>query len=192
MKRLIGAWFGMLLVFATLAGGCGETSPTPAIDVEDRFEVRSSAFADGEPIPPKYTCDGEDVSPPIVWEGLPPGVLSLALIMDDPDAVPVAGHVWDHWVLYNVPVRAHSLAEGISPEIDLPGGAHNGRGSARVGYQGPCPPAGQIHTYRFTMYALDLMIDLPGGATREQLLKAIEGHVIAMGELTGTYSRGTN
>ncbi len=183
------AWLATILVLAAIAGGCGETSPDPVVDVDARFELRSSAFANGGPIPVKYTCDGEDVSPPLEWEGLPPGTFSLALIVDDPDAVPAAGRIWNHWVLYNIPARAVSLAEGIPDEINLAGGAHNGKGSSRVGYEGPCPPPGRIHTYRFRMYAVDTITDLPGGATKAQLLEAISGHVLAVGELTGTYAR---
>ncbi|MBD3348622.1 MAG: YbhB/YbcL family Raf kinase inhibitor-like protein [Candidatus Eisenbacteria bacterium] len=140
-------------------------------------------------MPVRHTCDGEDVSPPLQWKNLPQGTVSLALVMDDPDAVPVAGKVWDHWILYNIPARAVSLAEGISSEEDLPGGAHNGRGSSRVGYQGPCPPPGQVHTYVFRGYALDTILDLPGGATKEQVLEAIDGHVLASARLTAKYER---
>jgi Raf kinase inhibitor-like YbhB/YbcL family protein len=178
-----------LLTIAALCVGCGESSPEAAVDVDATFELSSPAFEDGGPIPVRYTCDGEDVSPPLEWRGLPPGVLSLALVVDDPDAVEVAGKVWDHWVLYNVPVRATSLAEGVPDAVDLAGGAHNGRGTAMLGYQGPCPPPGRTHTYRFRMYAVDTVSDLPGGATRQQLMEAIAGHVLAIGELTGTYSR---
>jgi Raf kinase inhibitor-like YbhB/YbcL family protein len=178
-----------LVLLVVMGTGCGDASPDPAIDVDVSFGLRSSAFADGAPIPVMYTCDGDDVSPPLAWDNLPPRTLTLALIVDDPDAVEVAGHVWDHWVLYNIPVRAVSLAGGIPAERDLAGGAHNGRGSARVGYQGPCPPPGRTHTYRFTMYAVDTITDLPGGATSEQLLKELSGHVLGVGELTGTYAR---
>jgi Raf kinase inhibitor-like YbhB/YbcL family protein len=177
------------LTASVLSFGCGGEQPDPAQGVESRFVLRSSAFGDGEPIPLRHTCDGEDISPAMEWDNLPPGTSSLVLMMDDPDAVPVAGKVWDHWILYNIPVRAVALAEGIPPDVDLPGGAHNGRGSARVGYQGPCPPPGQVHTYVFRGYAVDTFIDLPGGATKPQVLTAIEGHVLAVAEMTGTYGR---
>jgi hypothetical protein len=177
-----------LCAIAVLAG-CGEERPDPARGVDASFELSSPAFADGGAIPVRHACDGEDISPSIEWSGLPSGTVSLTLIMDDPDAVDVAGHVWDHWVLYNIPPRATSLAEGIPPDADLPGGAHNGRGSTRVGYQGPCPPPGRVHTYVFRGYAVDSIIDLPGGATRAQVLEAIDGHVLAYAEMTGTYAR---
>ncbi|MFH1501420.1 MAG: YbhB/YbcL family Raf kinase inhibitor-like protein [Candidatus Eisenbacteria bacterium] len=178
-----------LLALAALSSGCGEASPDATVESDARFELASAAFANGAPIPVKYTCDGEDISPPLEWDALPPGTVSLALVVDDPDAVPVAGKIWDHWVLYNIPVRAVSLAEGVPDLVDLPGGAHSGRGTSRVGYQGPCPPPGRTHTYRFTMYAVDTVTDLPGGATKAQLLEALADHVLAVGELTGTYAR---
>jgi len=181
------ATFGLAAAIA--ASGCDEEQPDPARGVEVSFELSSSAFEDGGPIPSRFTCDGDNVSPPIEWKNLPQGTVSLALIMDDPDALPVAGKVWDHWILYNVPMRATSLAEGLPAEKDLPGGAHNGRGSSAVGYQGPCPPPGREHTYVFKGYAVDTIIDLPGGATKGQLLGALEGHVLAVAEMTGTYGR---
>lgn len=180
------------LILATLlavSAGCGDTSPDAASDEYASFVLRSPAFADGDPIPVKYTCDGGEMSPPLEWDDLPPGTMSLALVMDDPDAEQVAGHVWDHWVLYNIPVRATSLAEGLPDVKDLAGGAHNGRGTARMGYQGPCPPRGRTHRYRFMMYAVDTFIDLPGGATREQLMKALDGRILGTAKLIGTYKR---
>jgi Raf kinase inhibitor-like YbhB/YbcL family protein len=174
---------------ALLAGGCGKSTPEPALETDAVFELSSPAFEDGGPIPVTYTCDGEDVSPPLEWKNLPPGSFTLAIVMDDPDAVPVAGHVWDHWIIYDIPVRASSIAEAIPADPELAGGARQGTGSSRVGYQGPCPPPGQTHTYRFRAFAVDARLDLPAGATKEQVLAALEGHVLATGRMSGTYSR---
>jgi Raf kinase inhibitor-like YbhB/YbcL family protein len=185
----IAAALGSVLFLVTLLAGCGEDSPEAASEDYPSFTLRSPAFANGAPIPVKYTCDGGELSPPLEWRDVPDGTVTLALIVDDPDAEFVTGQVWDHWVLYNVPVRATSLAENVPTVKDLPGGAHNGRGTARMGYQGPCPPQGRTHTYVFTMYAVDAMIDLPGGATREQLTEALAGHILGVARLTGTYKR---
>ncbi len=172
-----------------LIAGCGDSSPEPVVESGVSFELTSPAFPDGGPIPAMYTCDGEDVSPPLEWKGLPAGSFTVALVMDDPDAVPVAGHVWDHWIIYNIPMRATAMAEAIPLTPDLPGGARQGKGSSDIGYQGPCPPPGQTHTYRFRAFAVDTMLDLPAGASKQQLLEALDGHVLAVGAMTGTYSR---
>lgn len=150
------------------------------------FEIRSSAFKHGEPIPRRYTCDGDDVSPPLEWTDPPDGTKSFVLINDDPDAP--AG-TWVHWVLFNIPATARSLPEGVSDDREFPDGSRNGRNSwNRLGYGGPCPPSG-THRYFFKLYALDTVLDLPPGATKAQVLDAIEGHVLAQAELMGTYRR---
>jgi Raf kinase inhibitor-like YbhB/YbcL family protein len=150
------------------------------------FELTSAAFAPGEPIPPKYTCDGDDVSPPLEWTDPPAGTQSLALICDDPDAP--AG-TWVHWVLFNLPAEARALPEAVPAVADLPDGSRHGNNSwRRVGYGGPCPPSG-THRYFFKLYALDTALDLAAGASKKELLGAMEGHVLAQAELMGTYSR---
>ena len=150
------------------------------------FEITSTAFGPGEPIPPRYTCDGEDVSPPLGWGDPPPGTQSLALICDDPDAP--AG-TWVHWVLYNLPAGTRSLPAAIPADADPPNGGRHGENSGRrVGYGGPCPPSG-THRYFFKLYALDAALDLTAGASKEQLLQAMEGHVLAQTEFMGTYTR---
>ncbi len=150
------------------------------------FELISSAFSGGEAIPRRYTCDGEDLSPALAWEDAPEGVASFALIMDDPDA-PVG--TWVHWVLFNIPGTARSLEEGMAPDAQLADGSRHGSNSwGRLGYGGPCPPSG-IHRYFFKLYALDEALDLEPGASKEDLLEAIQGHVLAQTELMGTYSR---
>jgi Raf kinase inhibitor-like YbhB/YbcL family protein len=150
------------------------------------FELTSPAFAHGEPIPRQYTCDGEDVSPPLHWSDPPQGAQSLALIADDPDA-PVG--TWVHWVFYNLPAETRGLPEAVPPDADLPDGSRHGRNSwRRLGYGGPCPPGG-THRYFFKLYALDTVLDLAPGASKKQLLQAMKGHVLAQAELMGVYAR---
>ncbi len=150
------------------------------------LEVTSPAFEDGGLIPRKYTCDGEDISPPIRWRGIPPGTASIALISDDPDA-PVG--TWVHWVIFNIPPNTEGLEEGIPPEGVLSNGARQGLNDfRRIGYGGPCPPRG-VHRYYFKVYALDKVLDLGPGITKERLLEAMEGHILDRGELMGRYGR---
>ena len=146
------------------------------------FELTSSAFAQGESIPVKYTCDGQDISPPLSWSDPPEGTQSFILISDDPDA-PVG--TWDHWVIFNLPAETRELPE----QATLPGGTQDGQNSwGRTGYGGPCPSGG-THRYFFKLYALDTMLDLAAGANKKQLLQAMEGHILAQAEVMGTYSR---
>ncbi len=150
------------------------------------FELTSTAFATGEPIPRKYTCDGDDISPPLQWSDPPQGTQSFALISDDPDA-PMG--TWVHWVLYNLPAETRALPEAVPLDADLPDGSRHGQNSWRwLGYGGPCPPGG-THRYFFKLYALDTALDLTAGASKEQLLQAMEGHILAQAEIMGVYTR---
>ncbi len=150
------------------------------------LQIASTAFSEGGSIPAQYTCDGKDVSPPLSWSGVPAGAKSLALICDDPDAP--AG-VWVHWVIYNLPVPADGLPEGVPPRDKAEGGALQGKNDFRkTGYGGPCPPGG-THRYVFTLYALDSPVPLPAGATKRDLLAVMRGHILAEAKLTGKYSR---
>ncbi len=150
------------------------------------FEITSTAFAAGEKIPRKFTCDGDDISPPLQWNDPPPNTQSFALISDDPDA-PVG--TWVHWVLYNLPGKTTSLAEAVPSKDELSDGSRHGRSSwGRSAYGGPCPPGG-THRYFFKLYALDMVLELAAGAGKEQLLKAMEGHILAQAELMGLYAR---
>jgi Raf kinase inhibitor-like YbhB/YbcL family protein len=150
------------------------------------FKLTSTTFDEGDPIPKEFSCDGEDISPPLQWTNPPEGTMSFALIADDPDA-PVG--TWVHWVLYNVPADARSLPAAFPLDAEFPDGSRSGENSwGRLGYGGPCPPGG-THRYFFKLYALDLMLDLAAGATKEQLLNAMEGHILAESELMGTYTR---
>jgi Raf kinase inhibitor-like YbhB/YbcL family protein len=148
--------------------------------------VESSAFAQNQSIPSKYTCDGPNISPPFAWKNIPEGAKSIVLIGDDPDAP--AG-VWVHWVCYDIPPTPAALPEGV-PEADiLPGGGKQGMNDFRnIGYGGPCPPAG-THRYFFKLYALDRMLGLPAGKTKKDVERAMKGHILAQGQLVGTYSR---
>lgn len=148
--------------------------------------LTSSAFEHQGQIPPRFTCDGEDISPPLAWEQAPSGTVAYALIVDDPDAP--AG-TWDHWVLYNLPGSAVNLNEGVPPQEVLDSGALHGRNSWRdLGYGGPCPPDG-THRYFFRLYALDSPLDLEAGASKQELLDAMQGHILGQAELMGTYTR---
>ena len=150
------------------------------------MEIKSSAFGSGEMIPVKYTCDGADFSPPLEWTAGPAGTKSFALICDDPDA-PMG--TWVHWVIYDIPPTTLMLAEGITREKELPGGGTQGINDfRRIGYGGPCPPGG-THRYFFRLYALDTVLGLKPGITRDQLLKAMKGHILAEAQTMGTYKR---
>jgi Raf kinase inhibitor-like YbhB/YbcL family protein len=150
------------------------------------MEIKSSAFGSGEMIAAKYTCDGADFSPPLEWTGSPAGTKSFALICDDPDA-PMG--TWVHWVIYDIPPTATMLAGGITREKELPGGGTQGFNDFRkIGYGGPCPPGG-THRYFFKLYALDAMLGLKPGITKDQLLKAMKGHILAETQMMGTYRR---
>lgn len=151
------------------------------------MEIRSKAFQNGQPIPKKHTCDGPDLSPSLEWSGVPDGTQSFALIADDPDA-PVG--TWVHWVLYDLPPETRSLSEGVPNTETLPRGGAQGRNDfGRIGYGGPCPPPGRPHRYFFKLYALGSRVNLPPGATKAELLKAMEGRVKAEAQLMGTYGR---
>jgi hypothetical protein len=158
----------------------GEEGDTMAL------ELTSPAFEEGEAIPEKYSCDGEDISPALNWGNLPAGTQSLALIMDDPDA---PGGTWVHWVVYDIPPETTGFPEKISATGELPNGGKHGNNSwKRIGYGGPCPPGG-THRYFFKLYALDSVLGLDTGATKGRLLKAMEGHILDQGQIKGTFSR---
>jgi Raf kinase inhibitor-like YbhB/YbcL family protein len=149
------------------------------------LNLRSPAFAAYAPIDVRYTCEGEDISPPLVWSGIPESARSLALIVDDPDA-PAGG--WVHWLVYNIPPETAGLTEA-SVTAGLPEGSLEGLNDwRRTGYGGPCPPTGR-HRYFFTLYALDCLLPDLGLPTKRALESAMQEHVIAKGELMGTYSK---
>ena len=182
-------WAVAVFVFV-LAAACGEADPQAASEPEDgsvAMQIASPAFSEGSPIAESYTCDGADLSPPLSWSGVPPATKSLALIVDDPDA---PGRTWVHWVLFAIPPGLTGLPEGVPATEVIPVGAKSGTNDFnRLGYGGPCPPRGAPHRYFFKLYALDNEIDLAAGAQREELLGAMEGHILAEGSLMGTYER---
>jgi len=151
------------------------------------MKIKSTAFKDGEFVPLKHTCDGQDISPELSWSGIPGNTVSLALIMDDPDA-PV--RTFSHWVIFNIPPENSGLTEAVPVSPELPDGTRQGINDfGRFGYGGPCPPPGKPHHYNFNLYALDKKIELPAGTTRNKLLDAMKGHIIYQAKLTGIYKR---
>ncbi len=151
------------------------------------MQLTSTAFDEGATIPKKYTADGANVSPPLQWSGEPSGTKSFALICDDPDA---PGRTWVHWVLFNLPADKHELAEAVPATATHAGGAKQGRNDFdEIGYGGPSPPAGKPHRYFFKLFALDTVLDLKEGATKQQLEEAMKGHILARGQLLGMYRR---
>jgi Raf kinase inhibitor-like YbhB/YbcL family protein len=178
---------------------CGSDRPSDAIpaEVQSRpggkatIRLESPSFQEGGTIPRVHTCDGKETSPPLSWSGVPEGTRSLALIVDDPDA---PGGTFNHWVLFDLPPDLKELKEGIPTKGEVP--LTPGGGTARqgtndfdqFGYGGPCPPKGS-HRYFFVLYALDVRPNLKPGATRNDLLQAMKGHILAEGRLMGRYSR---
>jgi Raf kinase inhibitor-like YbhB/YbcL family protein len=181
MRRI--AFAPLLFVLTACAG-----PPTPAVDVQEAamtLSIKSTAFAQGQAIPAAYSCDGKGVSPPLSWTEVPAGTKSFALIMDDPDA-PIGTFV--HWIMYNIPGTSAALPEGMPKDARLADGSAQGTNSARrTGYTPPCPPGG-THRYFFKLYALDRTLEL-SSAGKDELLQAMQGHILAQGELMGTFAR---
>lgn len=151
------------------------------------LQLTSKAFHDGQPIPKKYTCSGQDVSPELAWTGAPAETKSMALIVDDPDAP--AG-VWVHWVIYDLPTGTRELPEGMPKDRELGDGARQGKNDfGKIGYGGPCPPSGPAHRYFFKLYALREKAGLSAGATKADLERAMKGKVIEQATLTGKFGR---
>ena len=185
MNARMDLWFGIALFGCLLTASCADNKSGKEETMS--IQITSAAFAGGEPIPAKYTCDGNDVSPPLHWTNAPANTKSFALIADDPDA-PVG--TWVHWVLCDLPGDNNSLPEDVAKTQNITGNAKQGVNDfRRSGYGGPCPPPGKPHRYFFKIYALDTMLDLKPGLTKKDLLKAMEGHVLAQGQLMGTYQR---
>lgn len=200
MPKAVLIFMNLLLLTGVAVAGCAqpaappeeaappepEAPPLPVGGVK-ALSVSSPAFEEGGKIPVKYACDGENISPPLGWSGVPAGTNSLALIMDDPDA---PGGAFTHWVLFNLLPYTRELPEGVPPEGELPSGALQGKNDfGKVGYFGPCPPQGAVHHYRFTLYVLDQPLDLGVGVSKEEVLGFMEGHIFDEGRLIGTYQR---
>ncbi len=201
--RDLGLYMALLVIGAAACGGnaAGEVSEATipqdegeaiASEAEglpegrEAMNLQSPAFEPEDLIPARYSCDGEDISPELNWSGAPPETASFVLIADDPDAP--AG-TWVHWVLYDLPPSLSGLPEAVPAVESLDGGGTHGENSwRRLGYGGPCPPGG-THRYFFKLYALDSVLGLPPGATKAEVLQAIEGRVLGQTELMGRYSR---
>ncbi|MGC2399398.1 MAG: YbhB/YbcL family Raf kinase inhibitor-like protein [Acidobacteriaceae bacterium] len=173
------------LVLAAAAHGCRRASvhdPAP-----NSLTVSSDDFQQGKLIPQQFSCRGANVSPTLSWGNLPPGTKSLALVVSDSDSF-LGAYV--HWVLYNLPPEPNHLAQGVPGVETLPSGARQGGNSGdTVGYSGPCPPGRSPHRYVFTLYALDAKLAPSSPMKKDQLMKAMEGHVLASGQLTGRFPR---
>ncbi|WP_238538503.1 YbhB/YbcL family Raf kinase inhibitor-like protein [Nitrolancea hollandica] len=151
----------------------------------------SEAFELGGAIPSRHTCDGEDSSPPLSWTGVPPNVavfaLTLELAIDGPDFL---REVFVHWLLFNIPAGVHHLPAGIPAVPRLEDGTVQALNDfERIGYSGPCPPPGQLHHYRFTLYALEAPLNLDAGDSKAQVYDAMVGQILDQAELMGTYQR---
>jgi len=152
------------------------------------IKIKSSSFHDGGMIPSKYTCEDENISPQLHWNEVSKNVKSYAIILDDPDA---PGGNFVHWIIFNIPGDMKELHENVTPSRNIPDEVMLGTNSfGRIGYGGPCPPPGKPHHYYFRLYALDTILHhIESGATKERLEKAMEGHIVAKGELMGMYKR---
>jgi Raf kinase inhibitor-like YbhB/YbcL family protein len=173
-----------------LAGGCSNADAKAKGGKKMTIQITSSAFTQGQPIPKKYTGEGVDVSPPLVWSNLPAGTKELALICDDPDAP--RAEPWVHWVIYKIPADAKGLPEGVphDPKLKEPAGALQGKNSwPATGYGGPMPPPGKPHRYYFKLYALDAPLQAEPGLEKKALVEKMKDHILGQGELMGTYKR---
>lgn len=184
---------GLTTVGASLFAMGSKTSPEFRVAESTQggrpvtFAISSTSFASGASIPKKFTCDGADLSPELSWAESPGGTQSFALIADDPDA-PVG--TWTHWVLFDLPAQTNALAEGVAKVDEVPTGGRQGRNDfRRIGYGGPCPPPGAPHRYFFKLYALDRMLNLKPGCSKQDVEQAMAGHILGKAELMGTYQR---
>ena len=184
-SRLCGATFMLLFLAVAACSGAEELTLEQEVN-EFTISLTSDAFTDGEAIPRLHSCQGEDVSPPLRWSGVPDGAKSLALILDDPDA---SEGTWVHWVLFSLPPDITGLPEGVPNIAVIPEGATNGTNDYdTLGYGGPCLWGERDpHRFLFQLYALDNDPGLQSSATKADLFKAIDGHILAAGRLTGSY-----
>ena len=179
-------------VILSLVVSCSATETRDESSATDEDAVMtivlsSTAFKEGDRIPVKYTCDGQDISPALVWDEPPQQTEAFVLMVDDPDA---PGGVFTHWMIFNIPANTHQFGEGVPIQEQLESGALQGKNDfGKIGYRGPCPPSGGSHRYRFTIYALDQRLNLKAGASKKQVIDAMQGHILAQGRLTGTYQR---
>jgi len=175
-----------MVVGSLFATGCSN-EPKSANEKNMTLQITSIAFSEGQTIPQKYSCAGSDISPPLAWTQPPPGTKSIALVCEDPDA---PGGTFTHWVMYNMPSTEVVLSENMARTEILDDGRRQGKNSfGKIGYSGPCPPPGKPHRYFFEVYALDTPLNLPPGTMKKNLVEAMNNHVLAKGQLTGTFGR---
>lgn len=182
--------FASAAVLALFTGPALSGGPAPSREAPMALALTSPAFPPNGSIPKEYTCDGDDLAPPLAWSGAPAGTKGFALIVDDPDAPdPKAPKMtWVHWVLYDIPASAAALPKAADGE-SLPPGTHEGLNDwKRTGYGGPCPPIGR-HRYFHKLYALDAPLGDLGHPTKAALERAMRGHILGQAELVGTYQR---
>jgi Raf kinase inhibitor-like YbhB/YbcL family protein len=186
LRRCAAGLLVLTFVLAAAVTSCGGPPGTTSICTVT-LVVTSSGFADGGAIPVRYTAAGANISPPVSWNQLPPAISSLALLMEDLDA---PGGAFTHWLVYNIPATETGFGDGVPVADALPNGARQAKNSLGVaGYSGPNPPAGAVHHYRLTVYALDIKLLGGAGMTRSRFLSEIQGHVQAQGQITGVYSK---
>jgi len=186
MSAQIKQVFTAVLLAGLVTAGCSK-EPKSATGYVVKIQLTSAAFADGRPIPVKYTGDALDISPPLAWTNTLAGTKSFALITDDPDA---PSGDWTHWLVYDLPPTTTALTEDTFKTPQLRNGAKQGLNDfKKTGYNGPVPPPGKAHRYYFKLYALDKITGLAPGAAKTNLLKAMDGHVLGEGRLMGTYQR---
>jgi len=192
--KIVG--FCLLLLAAILLCSCKSETPSSnnirpsnqAVEgKKTEMKVTSRAFQDGGMIPKEYTCDGANLSPQLAWADVPEKTKTIAFIAEDPDA---PGKTWIHWVAFNIPASARELPDNVPAQENISGGGKQGKNDFKnVGYGGPCPPSGSAHRYYFNLYALDAELNLDSSATKDQLLKAMDGHVLGEGQLMGKYQK---
>lgn len=177
-------WLAMVLISIS----CGKPATFPVSPSEPKtFSMTSTAFQPNDYLPAKYTCDSQDISPALAWTQPPNGTKSLALICDDPDA---PGGIWAHWVIFNIPETARQLPEAVPAQSQLTDGSLQGVNDfGRIGYSGPCPLSGKPHHYQFTLYALDQVLSITAGASKNQLVAAMQGHILSQTQLVGLYQK---
>lgn len=176
----------LVMVSKTILHAAAKKTVTKKGGKKMAMKIESPAFKHEGMLPSTHTCDGKDMSPPLQWSGAPENTKSFALIGDDPDA-PMG--TWVHWVIFNIPPGTHELHENMQKVTGWKNGAEQGKNSwGKLGYGGPCPPSG-THRYFFKLYALDTMLNVPSGATKEQVESAMKGHVLADAQLMGKYKR---
>lgn len=183
-----GLWRGLLTAglgaLAAAALACGEGQEAAPVPPVPGFALTSQGFGPQQAIPPRYTCDGENLSPPLAWNGAPEGTVTFALTVDDLDAGGFA-----HWVILDIRGDATGLPEGVGVDRPRDGATHGRNDFGRFGYGGPCPPPDGAHRYRFRLYALDIRLGLEPGVSLEDVGESMQGHILAQAELVGTYAR---